>query len=80
MGLEVLDTNNNPTLIAKYLNSLNEIGKTPRISRCNVGTEKCVCLLQHFFGMIKQTDLQGVEALLFERALQTKALKDGGVF
>lgn len=49
--LEVSDTNNNPKLIAKYyLDALNEIGKAPRILRCDAGTENSVvCLLQQFF-------------------------------
>ena len=49
--LEVSDTNNDSKLIARYyLDALKRIEKSPRILRCDAGTENSIiCLLQQFF-------------------------------
>ncbi|XP_060555200.1 uncharacterized protein LOC132716065 [Ruditapes philippinarum] len=75
--LEVSDTNNDPKLIAiYYLDALKRIKKTPRILRCDAGTENSVvCLLQQFFRNEATDHFAGSRSVIVGRSTSNQRIE-----
>lgn len=77
LWLEVSSSNKNSKLIARYyLETLNEIGCTPRLLRCDMGTENAMLsLLQPYFRYFARDSMAKMRSFMYGKSTSNQRIE-----